>query len=67
VSSLVLTPVRRLCGVSVAKSSPTLLGNFDSQAKAEKWVREHEWLTKQSQERDAEQPTDEGRGAGDSG
>jgi hypothetical protein len=71
VGSLVLTPVRRSDCWRVELAWPShprrYFGNFDSQAEAEKWIKAHDWLTKQSQERDAEQPTDQGQGAGDSG
>jgi len=31
-------------------------GKFDSKAEAERWIAEHRWLTKQSLERQPDQP-----------
>lgn len=50
-SSLVLKPVERLGCWRVELAWPhhprRYFGNFSSEAEAEKWIKQHDWLTKQ--------------------
>jgi hypothetical protein len=54
--TVVLTAVARsgYWRVKIAwpNKSPHFFGNFLSQAKAEKWIEQHRWLTEQRQEPD---------------
>jgi hypothetical protein len=56
-SSVVLTPVlaaRHKWRVKIAwpDAIPRFVGKFNSQAEAERWIAEHQWLIKQHQEPD---------------
>jgi hypothetical protein len=52
-SSVVLTPVRQAdywrVKIAWSKTIPRYFGKFHSQTEAEKWIKEHHWLTEQRQ------------------
>ena len=59
-SSVVLSAVRQddhwRGKIAWPNYTPRYFGRFDSQAEAERWIVDHQWLTEQRQEPDADDP-----------
>ena len=55
--SAVLTPVTQAgywrVKIAWPNKTPHFFGKFQSQAEAERWIKQHRWLTEQRQAKDA--------------